>query len=127
MEETRITDDVLSANFVDGAILTHADVNKIVDVLKTAINANYLDILSMLEDRDTVNQQLKGAYLSKASEVTLQSNDNMFPSSKQVKNYVDNNVSSKVGEFFSSINGYDPTTTQVLKNINGNLMWVNEV
>lgn len=36
-----ITDEDLSADFVDGEVLTHTDLNKIIDVFKTAINYNY--------------------------------------------------------------------------------------
>lgn len=129
MEEeiVRIAPDVLSADFSDGDILYNTDLNKIVSVVMAAINANYVDIKNSSKNLDNVLDQIKDAFLSKASETTLQNDDKMFPSSKQVKIYVDSTVPTLIAQNFTKITGYNGETTQVLKNINGVLTWVDEV
>lgn len=125
-ENIRISESLLPASFADGDVLTHLDINKIIDVLKTAINANYTDINTEKSNITGISDRLKDGTFSKSSEIALQNSDTMFPSSRQVKNYVDNTVSSIVAASFVNFAGYDATATQVLKNINGVLTWVTE-
>ena len=125
-ENVRIPDSLLGANFVDGDVLLHTDLNKIIEVFKVAINANYEDIKTDKINIGDVTDRLKDGTFSKASETTLQNNDTMFPSSRQVKNYVDNTVASIVSATLTGLVGYDAEATQVLKNINGVLTWVTE-
>lgn len=125
-ENTRIPENLLEADFADGDILTNLDVNKIIEILKTAINANYADIKTDKTNIKDVTDRLKDGTFSKSSETTLQNNDTMFPSSRQVKNYVDNTVATLVSATLTGLAGYDAATTQVLKNVNGVLTWVTE-
>ena len=125
-ENTRIPDSLISPNLNDGDILYHELVNKMIEVFKTGINANYSEIKSVIEELNSIQLKVKDATLSKASETSLQNNDQMFPSSRQVKNYVDTSVQKQVPTTLSSLEGYDVETTQVLKNINGVLTWVTE-
>lgn len=121
-ENVRIPENLILADFVDGDVLTNLDVNKIIDVFKVAINANYNDIKSGNTNITDISNRIKDGTFSKASETTLQNNDTMFPSSRQVKNYVDNQTINVI----TALPGYDATLTQVLKNVNGVLTWVTE-
>lgn len=125
-ENVRIPENLLSANFADGDILTNLDVNKIIEILRTAVNANYQDINTGNTNITDISNRLKDGVFSKASENTLQNDDKMFPSSRQVKNYVDNTVASLVSATLIGLAGYDAAATQVLKNVNGVLTWVTE-
>lgn len=125
-ENTRIPDELLTSNLNDGDILYHDFVNKIVQVFKVGINANFSDIKNIIVGLEALQNQVKDATFSKASETSLQNNDQMFPSSRQVKNYVDTIVQKQVPTTLSSLEGYDAEATQVLKNINGILTWVTE-
>lgn len=121
-ENVRIPENLILADFVDGDVLTNLDVNKIIDVFKVAINENYNDIKSGNTNITDISDRIKNGTFSKASETTLQNDDTMFPSSRQVKNYVDNQTISAI----TALTGYDATATQVLKNVNGVLTWVTE-
>lgn len=121
-ENVRIPENLILADFVDGDVLTNLDVNKIIDVFKVAINENYNDIKSGNTTVTDISNRIKDGTFSKASETTLQNDDTMFPSSRQVKNYVDNQTISAI----TALPGYDATLTQVLKNVNGVLTWVTE-
>ena len=125
-ENVRIPENLLSANFADGDILTNLDVNKIIEILRTAVNANYQDINTGSTNIANITNKIKDGVFSKASENTLQNDDKMFPSSRQVKNYVDNTVASLVSTTLIGLAGYDAAATQVLKNVNGVLTWVTE-
>lgn len=125
-ENVRIPDSLLDAKFVDGDVLLHTDLNKIIEVFKVAINANYEDIKKDKTNIKDVTDRLKDGTFSKSSETTLQNNDTMFPSSRQVKNYVDNTVATLVSTTLAGLAGYDAAATQVLKNVNGTLTWVTE-
>lgn len=125
-ENVRIPENLLEANFADGDILTNLDVNKIIEILRTAVNANYQDINTGNTNITDISNRLKDGVFSKASENTLQNDDKMFPSSRQVKNYVDNMVASLVSATLIGLAGYDAAATQVLKNVNGVLTWVTE-
>ena len=96
--DVRIDDNFLKANHSDGEVLQHTDLNELERVVKTAINANYLDI-QKLEDGIipvSVANSLKGAYgnatLSQSVSETLVPSDNKIPSSLQVKNFVESVV-----------------------------------
>lgn len=125
-ENVRIPENLLEANFADGDILTNLDVNKIIEILRTAVNANYQDINTGNTNITDISNRLKDGVFSKASENTLQNDDKMFPSSRQVKNYVDNTVASLISATLIGLAGYDAAATQVLKNVNGVLTWVTE-
>lgn len=125
-ENTRIPENLLGANFADGDILTNLDVNKIIEILRTAVNANYQDINTGNTNITDISNKIKDGVFSKASETPLQNDDKMFPSSRQVKNYVDNTVASLVSATLTGLAGYDAAATQVLKNVNGVLTWVTE-
>ena len=121
-ENVRIPENLILADFVDGDVLTNIDVNKIIDVFKVAINANYNDIKSGNANITNISDKIKDGTFSKASETTLLNDDTVFPSSRQVKNYVDKQTLSVI----TTIPGYDAAATQVLKNVNGVLTWVTE-
>ena len=121
-ENVRIPENLILADFVDGDVLTNLDVNKIIDVFKVSINENYNDIKSGNTNITDISNRIKDGTFSKASETTLQNDDTMFPSSRQVKNYVDTQTISAI----TALPGYDATLTQVLKNVNGVLTWVTE-
>lgn len=93
-EETlydRISDADYNANYVDGQVFQHLDVNKIVDITKEGINENYYDIQRMQNGTKTVGNAnaLDGATLSRYVNEELQANDNKIPSSQQAKAYID--------------------------------------
>lgn len=121
-ENVRIPENLILADFVDGDVLTNIDVNKIIDVFKVAINANYNDIKSGNANITNISDKIKDGTFSKASETTLLNDDTMFPSSRQVKNYVDKQTINAI----TALPGYDAAATQVLKNVNGVLTWVTE-
>lgn len=52
----RIDDNYLRGNRVDGEVITSADFNELETVVKTAINANYVDITKATEDINMLNQ-----------------------------------------------------------------------
>lgn len=96
--DVRIDDNFLKADHSDGEVLQHTDLNELERVVKTAINANYLDI-QKLEDGIilvSVANSLKGANgnatLSQSVSETLVPSDNKIPSSLQVKNFVESVV-----------------------------------
>lgn len=121
-ENVRIPENLILADFVDGDVLTNLDINKIIDVFKVAINENYKEIKTGNANITNISDKIKDGTFSKASETTLLNDDTMFPSSRQVKNYVDKQTLSVI----TTIPGYDAAATQVLKNVNGVLTWVTE-
>lgn len=121
-ENVRIPENLILADFVDGDVLTNLDVNKIIDVFKVAINENYKEIKTGNANITNISDKIKDGTFSKASETTLLNDDTMFPSSRQVKNYVDKQTLSVI----TTLPGYDAAATQVLKNVNGVLTWVTE-
>lgn len=92
----RIDDNFLKAEHVDGEVLQHTDLNELESVVKTAINANYVDIQKIQLGEETAGSAAgleanEGiAILSQYQEETLQATDSKVPSSLQVKSYVDN-------------------------------------
>ena len=92
----RIDENFLRADYVDGEVLQHSDLNELESVVKTAINANYEDI-QKLQDGTLIAEnatKFNGATLSKYSTETLQNSDTKVPSSMQTKQYVDAAISS---------------------------------
>ena len=96
----RIDDNFLKADHSDGEVLQHTDLNELESVVKTAINANYVDIQKLQNGITPVSNanSLKGASgsatLSQAVSEILVPSDNKIPSSLQVKNFVDNTIST---------------------------------
>lgn len=90
----RIGEEYLNGDFKDGQILTHEDVNRLINVLKTAVNENYFDIQKLQNGEQTAenSNKLSGATLSRAIDNTLQNDDNTIPTSQQVKFYVDSRI-----------------------------------
>lgn len=89
----RISDDYLKGDYVDGSILQHTDMNELESVAKEGINANYVDIQKLQDGTLSVKNatNVSGASLSKST-TTLEDSDEKIPTSKQVKDYVDNHV-----------------------------------
>lgn len=96
----RIDDNFLKADHSDGEVLQHTDLNELENVVKTAINANYVDIQKLQDGTKSVSgaTSLKGdngvATLSQFVSESLQPSDNKIPSSLQVKNFVENVVNT---------------------------------
>ena len=94
----RIDDNFLKADHSDGEVLQHTDLNELESVVKTAINANYLDIQKLEDGTIPVSgaTSLKGtdgvATLSQFINESLQPSDSKIPTSLQVKNFVENVV-----------------------------------
>ena len=92
----RIDDNFLKADHSDGEVLQHTDLNELESVVKTAINANYLDIQKLEDGTISVAgaTSLKGtdgvATLSQLINESLQPSDSKIPTSLQVKNFVEN-------------------------------------
>lgn len=92
----RIDDNFLKADHSDGEVLQHTDLNELESVVKTAINANYLDIQKLEDGTIPVSGaiSLKGtdgvATLSQLINESLQPSDSKIPTSLQVKNFVEN-------------------------------------
>lgn len=95
----RIGDEYLNANYSDGQILTHEELNEIVTITKTGINENYNDIQKIQNGSQQVgsSKKLDGAVLSRFSDGALDNNDNTVPTSQQVKNYIDSRISEILG------------------------------
>ena len=96
----RIDDNFLKADHSDGEVLQHTDLNELESVVKTAINANYLDIQKLEDGTISVAgaTSLKGtdgvATLSQLINENLQPSDSKIPTSLQVKNFVENVVNT---------------------------------
>ena len=96
----RIDDNFLKADHSDGEVLQHTDLNELESVVKTAINANYLDIQKLEDGTISVAgaTSLKGtdgvATLSQFINESLQPSDSKIPTSLQVKNFVENVVNT---------------------------------
>ena len=96
----RIDDNFLKADHSDGEVLQHTDLNELESVVKTAINANYLDIQKLEDGTIPVSGaiSLKGtdgvATLSQLINESLQPSDSKIPTSLQVKNFVENVVNT---------------------------------
>lgn len=95
MEEETLYDRIGEADlnpiYKDGQVYQHTDVNNMLSILKTAVNANYYDIQKLQNGEISVGdaEKLDGATLSRALDETLQSDDNKVPTSQQTKAYVD--------------------------------------
>lgn len=106
----RISDANYNANYVDGQVFQHLDVNKIVDITKEGINENYYDIQRIQNGTRSVGNAmaLDGATLSRYIDEELQADDNKVPSSQQAKAYMDNLFS----EYSAPIRGVDYWTEE---------------
>lgn len=89
-ENVRIPEAELPSNFVDGEVIGHNDLNKIISILKAGVNANYTDILDIIEGRTTVNNAIKlaGASLATSSELTIGADDAKVPTNGLVYTYL---------------------------------------
>lgn len=89
-ENVRIPEAELPSNFVDGEVVGHTDLNKIISILKAGVNANYADILDIIEGRTTVDNAIKldGASLAKSSELTIGADDTKVPTNGLVYTYL---------------------------------------
>lgn len=89
-ENVRIPEAELPSNFVDGEVVGHTDLNKIISILKAGVNANYTDILDIIEGIITVENAVKldGASLAKSSELTIGADDAKVPTNGLVYTYL---------------------------------------
>ena len=87
----RIAETDLNPTYKDGQVYQHTDVNKMLDIVKTAVNENYYDIQKLENGTKKVGnvEKLDGASLSRYIDEELQANDNKIPSSQQAKAYMD--------------------------------------
>ena len=90
----RIDDNFLRADFTDGQVLQHTDLNEFESVVKLAVNANYEDIQKIQDGTIQAGgaATLSGATLSTYEDETLQNSDTKIPTSMQTKQYVDASV-----------------------------------
>lgn len=107
----RIGDAYLNPTFVDGQVLLHTQLNEIVSVAKEGINENYYDIQRLIKGEYSVgnSEKINGALLSRYLDTTLQEDDNLVPSSQQVKAYIDTEIekvqkSFDVGDLILEVN-----------------------
>lgn len=89
-ENVRIPEAELPSNFVDGEVVGHTDLNKIISILKAGVNANYTDILDIIEGRTTIDNAIKldGASLATSSELTIGADDAKVPTNGLVYTYL---------------------------------------
>jgi len=87
----RIDNKYLTASHRPGEVILAEDMNELESVVKAGINANYEDIQKIEDGTIMVGNasQLQGATLSTYSDSSLSDDDNKFPSSRQVKRYID--------------------------------------
>ena len=87
----RIDNKYLTASHRPGEVILAEDMNELESVVKAGINANYEDIQKIEDGTIMVGNasQLQGATLSTYSDSELSDDDNKFPSSRQVKRYID--------------------------------------
>lgn len=121
----RINDNFLKADYSDGQVLQHTDLNEFESVVKTAINANYEDIQKLEDGTIPIGsaESLSGATLSTYESGSLQNSDTKIPTSMQVKQYVDASVSAiDLGGYYTKreIDGiveiYDSTGNGIVDN-----------
>lgn len=87
----RIGEADLNPTYKDGQVYQHTDVNNMLSILKTAVNANYHDIQEIENGGKTTGNanKLNDATLSRFLDESLQADDNKVPTSQQTKQYVD--------------------------------------
>lgn len=92
----RIDDNFLRADYSDGQVLQHTDLNEFESVVKMAVNANYEDIQKLQDGTLSAGEAttLSGATLSTYEDEILQNSDTKVPTSMQVKQYVDASLSA---------------------------------
>lgn len=121
----RIPENLLPANYEDGEVLQHTDMNRIELVIRTAVNENYKDI-QKLQDGTLASgnsSKLSNATLSIQENEELQDSDTKVPSSRQVKTYIDLALRTSIDAMLKSVSGYDEGKIQILQNTNGNITW----
>ena len=113
MEENlydRIGETDFNPTYVDGQVLQHIDMNKIVSITKEGVNENYHDIQRLQNGEKTVGnaEKLSNASFSRNIDESLQADDNKVPSSQQVKEYVDGRFEG----FSAPVRGVDYWTVE---------------
>ena len=115
----RIDDNYLKADWKDGEILQHTDVNELDIVVKTAINANYEDIQKILDGTYVVGSAsgIDGATLSKYAIETLSNSDDKIPSSLQVKQYVDEAKQKAIDSIPTKVSAFENDAGYLIKSV----------
>lgn len=105
-ENVRIPEAELPSNFVDGEVVGHTDLNKIISILKAGVNANYTDILDIIEGRTTVDNAIKldGASLAPSSELTIGADDDKVPTNGLVYTYLQT-IINEINQKIDSMSG----------------------
>lgn len=106
----RIGETDFNPDYIDGQVLQHIDMNKIVSITKEGVNENYHDIQRLQNgDKSAGNaMKLDSATLSRYIDEELEANDSKVPSSQQVKAYID----GKLANIKTPIRGVDYWTDE---------------
>ena len=117
----RIDNKYLTASHRPGEVILAEDMNELESVVKAGINANYEDIQKIEDGTIMVGNasQLQGATLSTYSDSELSDDDNKFPSSRQVKRYIDAADIELGATLDLSIDSDTYVVTATLKNSSG--------
>lgn len=117
-ENVRIPEAELPSNFVDGEVVGHTDLNKIISILKAGVNANYTDILDIIEGKTTVDNAIKlaGASLATSSELTIGTDDAKVPTNGLVYTYLQaiiNELNQKIDSMSGSSSSGESYTIEL--------------
>lgn len=115
-ENVRIPEAELPSNFVDGEVVGHTDLNKIISILKAGVNANYTDILDIIEGIITVENAVKldGASLAKSSELTIGADDAKVPTNGLVYTYLQT-IINELNQRIDSMSGSSSSESYTIK------------
>lgn len=82
----RIDDNIIVADYKDGEIFQHIDLNSMIAIFKQAINANYEDLQKIVDGSKVIGEasKLSGASLVKSTDGVLDNSDTSIPSSAVV-------------------------------------------
>lgn len=82
----RIDDNIIVADYKDGEIFQHIDLNSMITIFKEAINANYEDLQKIVDGSKVIGEasKLSGASLVKSTDGVLDNSDTSIPSSAVV-------------------------------------------
>lgn len=117
-ENVRIPEAELPSNFVDGEVVGHTDLNKIVSILKAGVNANYTDILDIIEGKTIIDNAIKlnGASLATSSELTIGADDAKVPTNGLVYTYLQaiiNELNQKIDSMSGSSSSSESYTIDI--------------
>lgn len=117
-ENVRIPEAELPSNFVDGEVVGHTDLNKIISILKAGVNANYTDILDIIEGKTTVDNAIKlaGASLATSSELNIGADDAKVPTNGLVYTYLQtiiNELNQKIDSMSGSSSSSESYTIEI--------------